>query len=166
MYLLQKKTDRKSDNAKGKQILYEEFEMADYLHPGDKDITIEEQKWLFKCRVEDVDIKGNHKWKHTNIFCSSCQQNEDETQFHLLNCFALLGKNEVYHISQNIGNYIKEVCQNKYMFQEFLKKTISTEFQKIDIMLYGPCELAISSPCSTACSFGSKYIYFLQQKQI
>ena len=68
--------------------------MADYLYPGNKDIAIEKQKWLFKCVVEDIEIKWNHKRKHTNIFCSPCQQNKDQTQFHILNCFSLLVKNE------------------------------------------------------------------------
>ena len=75
--------------------------------------------------MEDVDIKGNHKWKHTNIFCSSCKQNEDETQFHLLNCFALLGKyealsyipeyRELYQGSLSEQIYVSRVLKENYI---------------------------------------------------
>ena len=57
-------------------------------------MSIEEQKWLFKCKVEDMDIKGNNRWKYQDISCSSCQRNIDETQYHILNCKFLMGKNE------------------------------------------------------------------------
>ena len=60
-YLLKKKEGRKSENAKGRNIKYEEFAMAEYLCPGDEVLSIEDKRWLFKCRVEDVDVKGNHR---------------------------------------------------------------------------------------------------------
>ena len=33
--------------------------MADYLTNTEENLTIKEQKWIFKCRVEDMKIKGN-----------------------------------------------------------------------------------------------------------
>ena len=79
---------------KGRLLNYDEFELADYLCPHDKNITIEEQKGIFRCRVEDIDIKGNNRWKYEDISCLSCQKNQEGTQYHILNCSALLGKNE------------------------------------------------------------------------
>ena len=63
MYLLTRKESRNSENAKGKKLSYTEFIMADYLNPNEEDLTIDEQKSLFKCRVEDIDVKANHRWK-------------------------------------------------------------------------------------------------------
>ena len=51
---------------------------------------------MFRCRVEDIDIKGNHRWKYPNAFCFSCKKNMVETQNHLLVCEYLLGKNEKF----------------------------------------------------------------------
>ena len=92
--LKQRKKGRNLENSKGKQIVYEELIMAEYLISTEEDISIEERKWIFKCRVEDIDIKGNQRWKYTDISCSSCMKKIDETQIHLLNCEVLLGKNE------------------------------------------------------------------------
>ena len=57
--LLQRKQSRQSELAKGKLIKYSENQLPEYLCPKNKDLTIEEQKWLFKCRVDDVYVKGN-----------------------------------------------------------------------------------------------------------
>ena len=35
--------------------------MAEYLSPNEEDMSIDDQKWLFKCRVEDVNVKANHR---------------------------------------------------------------------------------------------------------
>ena len=85
---------RKSDHAKGKLLNYTEFELAEYISPKDENISIEKQKLLFCCRVEDINIKGNNRWKYEDLSCLSCKKNVEETQFHILNCSALLGKNE------------------------------------------------------------------------
>ena len=92
--LIIRKEGRKSDNAKGKNIKYSDFKLADYLDPDNEDLSMEEKKWMFRCRVEDIEIKGNHRWKYPNIFCFSCKKNIAETQKHLLTCEYLLGKNE------------------------------------------------------------------------
>ena len=94
-YLIKMKNDRKSDNAKGKILEYENFCMPDYLCPTEEDITIEERKHLFKCRVDDLNVKGNQRWKHQDISCLSCKKQEDETQCHLLFCKDLIGKNSL-----------------------------------------------------------------------
>ena len=92
--LKKRKEDRNSENSKGKLINYDEFKMADYLTNTEEDVTIEEQKWIFKCRVEDMKIKGNQRWKYEDISCPSCMTNVEETQSHILVCDFLLGKNE------------------------------------------------------------------------
>ena len=44
----------------------------------------------------------------------------EETQFHLLSCKYLLGKNEnISYIPETIQNYLKGTYRNKYIFQEF-----------------------------------------------
>ena len=89
------KSKRKSENAKGKIIIYRELKMQDYFLPTDDQISLIDKKWIFKCRMDDVNIKGNYSWKHEDVSCISCKDiNMPETQKHLLECIILLGKNE------------------------------------------------------------------------
>ena len=74
-WLMNKKRSRTSENAKGKDLNYTQFKMADYLCPLDENISINEQKWLFKCRVEDIDVKANRRWQNEDISCFSCNTN-------------------------------------------------------------------------------------------
>ena len=90
LYLIRKKENLISENAKGKKTVFDEFGMAEYLSPHEENVSIEEHKWLFSCRVKDVDIKANHKWKSNNIICNSCNKNQIENQSHLLFCDYLL----------------------------------------------------------------------------
>lgn len=122
--LLRRKEGRNSDNAKGKMIKYTEFKEAEYLSPENEYLTIKEKKWMFKCRVEDIEIKGNHRWKYSNISCFSCKKNIDETQGHLASCEYLLGKNEhmsyipeydeLYNGSLNEQIYMSRILQENY----------------------------------------------------
>ena len=55
-YLLNKKESHISENAKGKQIKYEKLKIQGYLNSSNLNISVNEKKWLFKCRVEDIDL--------------------------------------------------------------------------------------------------------------
>ena len=77
------------------------MKMANFLSPSQVNISIEEKKWLIKCRVEDIDISCNNRWKEENLYCSNCISTEMD-QKHLLLCKSLLGENE---ISANIPVY-------------------------------------------------------------
>ena len=63
--------------------------MAEYLSPSDLDISIDEKKWLFKCRTEDNDLESNKRWLKEDMTCSQCK-NIDMDQRHLLECIFLL----------------------------------------------------------------------------
>ena len=88
--LKKRKEDRNSENSKGNLINYDEFKMAENLTNTKEDLTIEEQKWIFKCRVEDMKNKGNQQSKYEDISCPSCMKNVEETQRHILFCDFLL----------------------------------------------------------------------------
>ena len=93
--LINKKKSTKSENVKGKNIIYIQLRMADYLNSENVDVTIEEKKWIFQCRVEDIEIKGNKRWKYDDISCKSCNSQQDETKMHILFCKNLMGSNEL-----------------------------------------------------------------------
>ena len=91
-YLLKKKEARNSENAKGKLLIFSDFEMSEYLITKEYDFSIEEKKWLFKCRLEDIDIP--RKWNNESILCGNCKDIEFD-QRHLFECKYLIGKNEM-----------------------------------------------------------------------
>ena len=126
--LLKKKRSRQSENAKGKQIIYSEFQLQEYLSSDNEDLTIEEKKLMFKCRVEDIDIGGNHHWKYSDITCLSCKKNIIETQRHLLFCEYLMGRNEsiIYIPAYNelYNGELKEQIYVARLLQENFKRRI------------------------------------------
>ena len=91
-YLLKKKVGRNSENAKGKLLIFSDFEICEYLTTKEYDFSIEEKKWLFKCRLEDIDIP--RKWNNESILCGNCKDIEFD-QRHLFECKYLIGKNEL-----------------------------------------------------------------------
>ena len=90
--------------------------MAEYLCPIEEDCTLDEQKWLFQCRVKDIDIKGNHQWKHNNVYCSSCKKDIIENQRHILYCDSLLGKNQnLSYIPEYEDLYTGDITEQIYI---------------------------------------------------
>ena len=91
-------------------------------------MTIEEKKWMFRCRVKDIDGKGNHRWKHKNISCFSCKKNIVKTQSDLLSCEHLLGNNEnLTYISEYDKLYSGELEGQIYyarIFKENFQKRL------------------------------------------
>ena len=46
--------------------------MVNYLTPNTEQLLIKERKYIFTCRVDDIDVKGNRIWQYEDISCSSC----------------------------------------------------------------------------------------------
>ena len=82
-YLLKKR------NPKGKEISYNRLEMADYLMPYNKNLSIEEKRNLFSIRNRMLEI-GNNFGKNEN--CVICQTKEDMN--HIYSC-EYLNKQEI-----------------------------------------------------------------------
>ena len=81
--LIMKKESKKCKNAKGKNIIYEELSTQTYLLDTDVSISLDERKWLFKRRTDDIDIGENFKWKHEICTCISCKESIPENTEHL-----------------------------------------------------------------------------------
>ena len=106
--------------------------MADYLTRKETKMSIDERKWLLKCRIEDIDIISNRNWNNEDIRCNRCPT-EDFTQRHLLYCKGLQGKNKI--VSQipeyeqlfggdmNIQIHISRIMKEHYTMMK-LQKTM------------------------------------------
>ena len=92
------------------------MKMTNFLSPSQVNISIEEKKWLIKCRVEDVDISCNNRWKEENLYCSNCISTEMD-QKHLLLCKSLLGETKLVQTYQKI--YMQIALKNKSIQAEF-----------------------------------------------
>ena len=81
--LILEKENRKSEHAKGKNIIYEELSTQTYLMDTDVSISLDERKWLFKRRTDNINIGENFKWKHEICTCISCKESIPENTEHL-----------------------------------------------------------------------------------
>ena len=62
-YLLEKR------KTKGKEIEYQKLEMAEYLTPINRKMSIEEKRMMFSVRNQMVDIKSNFKGGKIEVMC-------------------------------------------------------------------------------------------------
>ena len=68
---------------KGREIEYQQLEMAEYLTPINRKMSIEEKRMMFSIRNQMVDIKSNFKGGKIEI---KCLCGERETMEHIWNC--------------------------------------------------------------------------------
>ena len=47
--------------------------MAQYLCASDIKMSKDEKKWLYKCRIEYIDLEANRRWKNRYIQCNNCE---------------------------------------------------------------------------------------------
>ena len=88
-FLVNKKESRHSKHAKGKLKL----EIQGYISASGVNISIEKKKWLFKCRIEDIDFSTKPRWKNKETLCSFCKTIEMSHK-HLLKWQYLAKKNK------------------------------------------------------------------------
>ena len=123
-YLLGK---RKS---KGKEIIYPDLEMADYLHPTNEKLSIEEKRNLFSIRNRMVDICSNFSKSEVK---PTCVCGEIESMKHIYICEILNEKKVQSEVYENIynGNTRKQIEVFR-KFDENLNKynILKTENQK------------------------------------
>ena len=76
--------------------------MEKYLKANDLELTVEERKFLFQCRTNDIEAKANRTWRHEEIYCVSCKDiSKIETGKHILEC-------NVFNDQNNMISYIPE----------------------------------------------------------
>ena len=95
--------------------------MAGYLSPSEVDMSICEKKWLMKCRLEDIDISCNFRWKQENTLCRTCIFTEMNQQ-HLLEFNYLLGKCEIVTYIPEYMDIFKEDIEAQIYTCRVIKK--------------------------------------------
>ena len=89
---------QKENLTKVMNIKHKKLEIQKYLKACNIKITQEEAQEIFKLRSRVSDVKMNFKGKYDSLECEACQENEEESQQHIINCKILNENNE------NIGN--------------------------------------------------------------
>ena len=123
-YLLDKKLSRNSERAKGKLLEYCDFEMSEYLTPIDHDISIDDRKWLFQCRIEDIDLNINRKWNNESNECMKCPDTILD-QRHLLECKYLIGKNKIISYIPTYEDLFRGDIEDQIYISRILKENLS-----------------------------------------
>ena len=88
MKALQYLTKLKDSHSKVKNIKHENIKLQPYLLSENKNLTINEKKFIFAARTRMLDLKGNFETGMSDRKCRKCEAT-DETQQHLLDCPAL-----------------------------------------------------------------------------
>ena len=70
-------------------LKYRKLETQNYFKSNNS-LTDSEKITLFKLRVREVEIKCNYKNKFTDLKCTFCNSQEDDNQYHLLQCDYLI----------------------------------------------------------------------------
>ena len=93
--------------------------MQKYLKPCNIKITKEEAQEIFKLRSRMSDVKSNYKGKYESLKCEMCDENEDETQKHILICKSLNISNEEIPNYEDIfdGNAKKKIAITRKFIQ-------------------------------------------------
>ena len=120
-YLMGKKESRISENSRGKKLDYIGLEMAGYLSSEETELSIDEKKWLLKCKIEDIDISENAIWNKGDQICENCP-NEVFTQKHLLECNFLQGKNEILTYIPDYNDLFKGDIEEQIYISRLLKE--------------------------------------------
>ena len=113
---------------KGKDIVYKDIQMSEYLSPSNKRLTIEQKRRLFEVRNQMVDIPSNFPTKYTY---NKCDCGENENMEHLYQC-ETLGKKPKLSYEKIYNGSIQEQIS---VFEIFIEKMNEREKQKSE-MLY------------------------------
>ena len=122
-FLVERKSSRNSDRAKGKLLEYNELILSEYLSSSENDLSIVERKWLFKCRIEDIDLNTNRKWNNEESNCTKCI-NTLMNQKHLLECNYLMGKNKIITYIPTYEELFRGELEEQIYISRLLKENI------------------------------------------
>ena len=77
--------EEKSEVSKGKEIIYDKFQIQPYLSSG-TGLSSESICNILKCRIRDLDVKQNFANAYEDTKCPFSLCISSETQFHLFTC--------------------------------------------------------------------------------
>ena len=120
---MKRKASRNLDGSKGKCLEYSCLEMSECLTSMNNELSIDERKWIIKCRIEDIDLNTNRKWNNEDKMCKSCP-NTIMDQRHLLECKHLLGKNEIVSYIPTYEDLFRGDLEEQIYISRILKENL------------------------------------------
>ena len=114
-YLLDKK------GKKGKEIIYSELQMAEYLLPGSNNLTIEEKCKIFAVKNRMIDIPANFGGTNTCI----CGMEEDMA--HIYNCGIYKGKQPILVYEKIFSGNIREQIEIFRLFEQNFEERLKNK---------------------------------------
>ena len=114
----------KSEHSTIAHIEHKEWKMADYLAPTELELSIEERKYIFKCRSKDLDLKMNKFWMYEKSDKLCVCEKYEETQSHIIECEILINKNEILSYIPSYNELFGEDIIEKIYISRMLKENI------------------------------------------
>ena len=109
----------KSEVSKGKEIVYKDFEIQPYLKPG-SEFSSDEICGILKCRIRDLDVRGNFPNAYKSIECPFPLCKETESQFHIASC-------SFYSESNLVSNDLH--------YEDIFKSDVQKQFEVMKILM-------------------------------
>ena len=121
---------------KGKEIVYSDIEMAEYLLPTNIELSIEEKRKMFAVRNKMVDIPANFpKSKNENkCFCG-----QEETMDHIYICEILNKENPVIKFEEI---YSRNIVNQNEVFRRF-EKNLEVRGKNLQSDNHSPCDPSV-----------------------
>ena len=127
---------REKQKSKGKEIEYSRIEMAEYLDPGNENLTIVDKQKLFSIRNRMVEIESNFPKKEGK---AKCVCGKEEEMKHLYICETLNGEDKPNESYENIYN--GNIHQQTKVFRKFEQNfEIYEKMKKTKMENQPPCD--------------------------
>ena len=98
---------------------YTHLEMADYLHPSNNDLTIDQKRKMFSVRNRMIQIESNYPKQNVKNHCFC---GKEETMIHIYNCELLnMKKPNIPYKSLYSGNITHQIQVFKRFNDNFEK---------------------------------------------
>jgi hypothetical protein len=118
--------------SKGKDIIYSEIKMAEYLMPNGSNLTISQKRDIFEVRNRMLPIPNNFPSKDKYDKCVKCEHTEDMLHIYYSECWRIEVMNIPYEniYSENITHLKKVFLKFEVNFERRKKFIIEQERNK------------------------------------
>ena len=126
--------DQRSKISKGKEISYELFQIQSYLIPG-SNFSSDDICNILKCRIRDLDIKGNFPKAYSDTKCPFPHCSSSESQIHFAYCSFYSNGSIIPNNVQYIDIFKSDI-KKQYQIMKILTKRIEERNKNFGTSLY------------------------------
>ena len=125
--------EQKNKLSKGKEIKYHQFQRQSYLIPG-SNISSDDMCNILKCRIRDLDLKGNFPNAYEDKKCPFTRCNSPESQFHFAYC-EFYSDNSIIPRGIEYADLFESDVQKQFQIMKVLTKRMEERNKKFGTSL-------------------------------